>query len=66
MVALAAINRRRLTPQVEERDVSALRLLTRNAVLEIVAGIAIVAIVGALGVAIPAAHQSPVWPLALR
>ena len=30
--------------------------------LEIVAGIAVVAIVGALGVAIPAAHQSPVWP----
>ena len=62
MVALAAINRRRLTPQVEERDASALRLLTRNAVLEIVAGIAIVTIVGALGVAIPAAHQSPDWP----
>ena len=62
MVALAATNRRRLTPQVEEREASALRLLTRNAVLEIVAGIAIVAIVGALGVAIPAAHQSPVWP----
>ena len=62
MVALAAINRRRLTPQVEAREVLALRLLTRNAVLEIVAGIAIVAIVGALGVAIPAAHQSPVWP----
>ncbi len=62
MVALAATNRRRLTPQVEEGDASALRRLTRNAVLEIVAGIAVVAIVGALGVAIPAAHQSPVWP----
>jgi len=62
MVALAATNRLRLTPRVEERDAPALRLLTRNAILEIVAGIAIVAIVGALGVAIPAAHQSPVWP----
>jgi putative copper resistance protein D len=47
---------------VEESDGAALRRLTRNAVLEIVAGIAIVAMVGALGVAIPAAHQSPVWP----
>ena len=63
MLSLAAINRRRLTPLVERSDASALRLLTRNTVLEIVAGIAVVAIVGALGVGIPAAHQSPVWPL---
>jgi putative copper export protein/mono/diheme cytochrome c family protein len=62
MVALAITNRQRLTPRVEERGASALRLLTRNAVLEIVAGVAAVAIVGALGVAIPAAHQPPVWP----
>jgi putative copper export protein/mono/diheme cytochrome c family protein len=62
MLSLAAVNRRRLTPLVERRDASALRLLTRNAVLEIAAGIAVVAIVGALGVTVPAAHQSPVWP----
>jgi copper resistance protein D len=65
MVALAATNRRRLTPQVQDRDASALRTLTRNATLEIVAGSAVVAIVGALGVAIPAVHQSPVWPFRL-
>jgi len=65
MVALAATNRRRLTPLVEERDAAALRRLTRNAVLEVVAGIAIVGLVGALGVAVPAAHQSPVWPFRL-
>ena len=65
MVALAATNRRRLTPQVQDRDASALRTLTRNVALEIVAGIAVVAIVGALGVAIPAVHQSPVWPFSL-
>jgi putative copper export protein/mono/diheme cytochrome c family protein len=63
MVALAATNRWRLTPRLEDRDGLALRLLARNAALEIVAGVAVVAIVGALGVAIPAAHQSPVWPL---
>ncbi len=62
MVALAATNRRRLTPRVQNRDASALRTLTRNARLEIVLGIAVVAVVGALGVTIPAAHQSPVWP----
>ncbi len=62
MVALAATNRQRLTPKVARRDASALDLLTRNAVLEIIGGIAVVAIVGALGAAIPAAHQSPVWP----
>ena len=62
MVALAAINRRYLTPRVERGDDSALRLVTRNTGLEIVAGIAVVAIVGTLGVTVPAAHQSPVWP----
>ena len=63
MVSLAAINRRRLTPLAERGNGSALWLLTRNTVLEFAMGIAVVAIVGALGVAIPAVHQSPVWPL---
>ena len=64
MVALAAINRRRLTPNVDAGDVGALRMLARNAAFETAAGVAVVAIVGALGVAVPAAHQSPVWPFA--
>ncbi len=64
MAALAAINRQRLTPRVDTGDVSALRMLARNAALETVAGVGVVAIVGALGVAVPAAHQSPVWPFA--
>ncbi len=63
MVALAATNRLRLAPRVAARDAVALRWLTRNAVIETACGIAVVAIVGALGVMIPAAHQSPVWPL---
>jgi copper resistance protein D len=63
MVALAATNRLRLAPRVAARDAVALRSLTRNAVIETACGIAVVAIVGALGVMIPAAHRSPVWPL---
>jgi putative copper resistance protein D len=63
MVALAVTNRLRLAPRVVARDAAALRPLTWNAAVETVLGLAVVAIVGALGVMIPAAHQSPVWPL---
>jgi putative copper resistance protein D len=45
-----------------ENDRGALHLLRRTAVLEIAAGIGVVIIVGVLGVTVPAAHQSPVWP----
>jgi len=37
-------------------------LLRRNAILEIAAGTGVVVIVGALGITVPAEHQSPVWP----
>jgi putative copper resistance protein D len=63
MVALAATNRMRLAPRIVARDAAALRSLTRNATIETALGLAVVAIVGALGVMIPAAHRSPVWPL---
>jgi len=65
MVALAAINRLSLTARLIVRNSSnppAARLLRRNATLEIAAGIIVVAIVGVLGIKVPAAHQSPVWP----
>jgi putative copper export protein/mono/diheme cytochrome c family protein len=62
MVGLAAINRLRLTPQVALRNATALRWLTRSTTLESVVGIGAIVIVGVLGVAVPAAHQSPVWP----
>ncbi len=39
-------------------------MLRRNTFLEIAAGIGVVLIVGVLGVTVPAAHQSPVWPFA--
>jgi putative copper resistance protein D len=65
MVALAAVNRLSLTARLKVQDPSnpaALRSLRRNATLEIAAGIIVVAIVGVLGIKVPAAHQSPVWP----
>ena len=40
------------------------RLIRRNAIAEIVAGIGVVAIVGVLGVTPPAIHETPVWPFA--
>jgi putative copper resistance protein D len=65
MVALAAVNRLSLTARLKVQDPSspeALRSLRRNASLEIAAGIIVIAIVGVLGIKVPAAHQSPVWP----
>ena len=65
MVTLAAVNRLSLTARLTVQDTSnpsVLRSLRRNATLEIAAGIIVVAIVGVLGIKVPAAHQSPVWP----
>ena len=62
MVVLATVNRFELTPRLAAEDDRALRSLRRNAVLEIAAGIAVVTIVGALGITIPAAHVTPTWP----
>lgn len=72
MLALAAVNRLRLTPQLVAVRAAgpavgaagALRGLWRNATLETMLGLAIVTIVGVLGVTIPAAHTQPVWPFA--
>src|SRR6202521_2079777 len=62
MVTLAAVNRLSLTPWLERQDARALPLLRRNATAEIAAGIIVAAIVGALGITTPGAHQSPIWP----
>ena len=61
MIAIAAINRSRLTPRLAHGD-AARRALARNARIELACGIVIVAIVGALGTMVPGAHQSPRWP----
>ena len=65
MIVLAAINRLRLTPQLATASSGtmttagddALRRLRRNALLELGGGVAIVAIVAALGRRVPAAHM---------
>jgi putative copper resistance protein D len=69
MVAIAAVNRFHLTPQlVEEASIAAsrdaLRQLRRNAAIEALAGAIVIAIVAALGTmppAIHAAHQHPTY-----
>ncbi|WP_256375813.1 CopD family protein [Bradyrhizobium sp. WSM1253] len=61
MLAFAAVNRLRLTPQLatsvgSEAQSEALHHLTRNSAIEIVLGFAIVALVGMLGALHPAIH----------
>jgi len=69
MVALAAANRLRSTPQLVRGGVgpvgAAVRI-ARNARLEAALGGVILAIVGVLGVSVPAAHDQPSWPFPFR
>jgi putative copper resistance protein D len=62
MLLLAMTNRWYLSIRLPSEDGEAQRLLRRNAILEIAAGMGVVTIVGALGVTVPAAHEVPVWP----
>jgi putative copper export protein/mono/diheme cytochrome c family protein len=64
MITLALVNRLRLTPRLHTQDRAALRRLRRNALLEAAAGLLVLALVGVLGITVPAAHQAPVWPFA--
>jgi putative copper resistance protein D len=69
MLAIAAVNRFRLTPRLLQQasiaaSRDALRRLRRNAAIEVLAGAIIIAIVAALGTmppAIHAAHQHPTY-----
>jgi putative copper resistance protein D len=69
MVAIATVNRFRLTPRLlQQNNITAsrgaLRRLRRNAAIEVLAGAIIIAIVAALGTmppAIHAAHQHPTY-----
>lgn len=64
MIAIAAINRQRLTPALAERGTAdAARRLARHALVEAALGILILADVGALGISVPAAHDRALWPL---
>jgi mono/diheme cytochrome c family protein len=67
MVAIAAVNRFNLTPQLFAGAVApALRRLQRNASIEATLGLVIIVIVGALGTIPPALHVEPWWLLPFR
>jgi putative copper resistance protein D len=65
MIALATANRLRWTPRLRAAAADAglaLRRLRRNAIAETSLGVAVLGIVGALGVTVPALHSQTVWP----
>ncbi len=62
MLGLATVNRGIATRPFSGGDHEALRRLRRNATLEIALGIGVIAIVGVLGVTVPAKHQPVIWP----
>lgn len=66
ILGFAAVNRWFLTPALGERSAGAQQRLRRNATWELALALGIVAIVGILGVTIPAMHQSAQWPFAHR
>ena len=74
MVAVAAVNRLRLTPRLASAAAApgghakpdGLRALIRNSLIEAALGAAILIIVGMLGTEPPGAHAQPTWPFAVR
>jgi copper resistance protein D len=66
MLALAAANRLRWTPRLGGPDSAlALSRLRRNAIAETLLGLAVIGIVAALGVTVPALHAKITWPFPL-
>jgi putative copper resistance protein D len=57
MLALAVVNRWRLSPRIAAGDRGSVGALARNAALETLAGIGVVAIVGVLGITVPGMHS---------
>jgi putative copper resistance protein D len=74
MVAVAAVNRLRITPRLVREAAAggvparaeALPALIRNCLIETTLGLAIVGVVGALGTTPPGSHVQPTWPFAVR
>jgi putative copper export protein/mono/diheme cytochrome c family protein len=64
---LAAVNRWRLLPRLASGgDRAAATRLARHAVIEAMLGLAVIAVVAALGTMVPAAHEQIDWPFAYR
>src|SRR4029078_3494534 len=74
MVAIAAVNRLRLTPRLVHAAGATtapvkgdgVRALARNSVIEATLGLAILVVVGALGTVPPGSHVQPTWPFSVR
>ena len=73
MVSIAALNRQGLTPRLASvpaaqtsMALGALAALVHNSVAELALGLAILVVVGALGILIPGLHDQPVWPFPVR
>lgn len=62
MVAIAAHNRQRLRPRINAHDTAALGHLARYAWIELSLGVIVVAIVGHLGISVPAIHDRALAP----
>src|SRR5262249_14335534 len=65
MLALACANRLRWTPRLRAsagRPALAIGRLRRNAIAEASLGVAVLGVVGVLGVTVPAVHSQTVWP----
>jgi putative copper resistance protein D len=56
MLGLAAVNKRRLTPRLVAGERTAAVTLRRSAMMEVACGVAVIVLVGALGVMAPANH----------
>ncbi|MGH8802102.1 MAG: copper homeostasis membrane protein CopD [Casimicrobiaceae bacterium] len=62
MVVIATHNRQHLRPRINAHDTAALGHLARDSWLELALGVGVVAIVGHLGISVPAIHDRVVVP----
>ena len=72
MICLAAVNRRRLTPELMTAGEAigsasqVMKSLSRNSLIEWLLGLCIIAAVAVLGTMTPGLHDQPLWPLPFR
>ena len=62
MLALAAVNRWHVVPQLAGHDRGAARRIARHTVIEGALGLGVIAVVAALGTMAPAMHEPMAWP----